>query len=166
MHVLPDLFNLTKQLSCTLDKYPKRKITKILNLQFQQKRLLNETKSLPVSAITKKNHYIGEENIIKLSTWNTINPLTNLPASSQFSVTGPQGTTGVLANPLSEMAWRNISPDWGWLSPSPSRQGSNTFCTQPHYYKQPLHQSTKWSQIAQFLMNLKRFLSLDTFSFI
>ena len=46
-------------------------------------------------------------------------PFTSFFFSFHFLMTGLQRTTGALPNPPSWSAWRNITPDWGWISSSP-----------------------------------------------
>ena len=55
------------------------------------------------------------------------------PMSTQFSVMGLWGTTGILPNPPSYLAQRNIFPDWGWISSSPNWHQSRTLRVQPPY---------------------------------
>ena len=64
----PDSVNLIKQHSLTLDELPKRKTAKILNLQLQQMKPINETKTLLVSAIIIKIQNTGKEIVTNLST--------------------------------------------------------------------------------------------------
>ena len=71
----------------------------------------------------------GKETVTNLSILDTFSPLISLPMCSQFSMMGLQGPTGGLSNPFSHSAWRNISPDWEWISYSPKWHWSHSPCS-------------------------------------
>ena len=70
----PDLVNLANQLSHFLDKSPKRKTAKILNLQLQLIKTPNKTKIFLVSAITAKSQGVGKDVVTNLSTSGSFSP--------------------------------------------------------------------------------------------
>lgn len=84
------LENLANQFSSTLGESLKRKTAKILNLQFQQMKPLNETKTLWVSDIIAKSQDIEEETVIYLNALGTFSPLTSFSSTLQFSMTGSE----------------------------------------------------------------------------
>lgn len=69
------------------------------------------------------------------STSGDFSLLTGLSNILPILSVGLQGTTGALLNSPSELAWRNISPGWGWIFSSSNWHWSHTLSAQPHYNK-------------------------------
>ena len=128
--------------------------------------LLNETKTFPVSAITTKRQYTRKEIVTKLRTSNTMNPLTSLSSVLPILHDATPRNYGCSSQSYLWLSLEKHLSRWGWISSSPNWQWRHTFSAQPHSTEQRLCQSSKPVQIVEFLMNLKRFLSLNIFPFV
>ena len=102
---------------------------KFLTFNSTKWRPLNETKTLLFSAIIAKIQDIGKEVATNLSASGASSALTSL--SNVLPILNYRGSS----QSSLLISWRNISPDWGWISSSPNWHWSHTLSGQPHYHK-------------------------------
>ena len=69
------------------------------------------------------------------------------PLSFQFSIAGFWATTGSLPSPPSQLAWRNIFRDWGWISFCLNQKQRHSLSVPSHYYNAA--PSVQFSSVAQ-----------------
>lgn len=95
----PYVVNLANQLFHTLEESPKRKTTKILNLQLQQIKAPKQKQNPPIFLLLLQRARALEKRLLQIQVLHVPSvPPTAFPTSSQFSKKKLQGTTGALPN--------------------------------------------------------------------
>ena len=123
-----DLLNLANQLSCTRDEWLKGRPPNFL--------IFNHSKAPKLKAPKQNQSPPGFCYYCKWPgywerDWDKLKHFRCLQPSNQPFQHPHNSQWWALSNPPSWLAWKNISPDWKWLSSSPNCHQSHTLCSIP-----------------------------------